>query len=119
MDGRIKLLRGFLRTFLLGALLLQAILVQSHVHPARLPASQQVFAAGAPRGARAGSHQQLSSADYCPLCWEAATAGHYPAPPGAAMVSAPAVWIWFATAIVGAFLLAQPPRGWQSRAPPQ
>jgi hypothetical protein len=118
MNAAIKLPR-VLRMFLLGALLLQAALVQTLVHYALLAASAQVSAGRGSLESVGASHQQLNASDYCPLCWEAAMAGHYSLPPAAAAVSAPPAGFWFTLPIAGAFALAQPPHGWLSRAPPR
>jgi hypothetical protein len=118
MNVGLKLPRA-LRMLLLGALLLQAIVVQTHVHFARLAASAQVSAGRTSAGSGAAWHERLSSADNCPLCWEVAMAGHYSLPPPAAVLSTSLILFWLALPAAIVFSLAPPPRGWLSRAPPR
>lgn len=106
------------RLLLLAALLLQAVVVQTHVHPMRLGAPE-FSAAGMTGGPGVKAVPQASSSDYCPLCWEAAMAGHFYVPPAVAVPPAPAAQMWIAISTAAAFALARPAHGWLSRAPPQ
>jgi len=92
MDAVFKLARVVARVplqmLLLGALLTQAIVVQAHVHPAR---AVSAFPAAGTSGGVPVQHLQIGATEDCPLCWEAAMAGHYPLPPSAPVPSAPPV----------------------------
>jgi len=120
MDAVFKLARVVARVplqmLLLGALLTQAIVVQAHVHPAR---AVSAFPAAGTSGGVPVQHLQIGATEDCPLCWEAAMAGHYPLPPSAAVPSAPPAVFRLVAPVIVAFGLAQPPHGWLSRAPPR
>jgi hypothetical protein len=117
MDLWIKLSRAG-RVLLLAALFLQAVLVQTHVHPLRLGAPE-FSAAGMSGRPSAKLAPQLARSDDCPLCWEAAMAGHFYVPRAIALPPATAFAVWVAVSVAAAFKLARPARGWLSRAPPQ
>lgn len=117
MNRLIELSRA-LRLLLIAAVLGQAFLVQTHVHYARVAAPTQ-FSVTQPNGHPAKSIGQTDDPDHCPLCWEAAMAGHYFAPRVAVVPPAPVVLFWLVGSVTTAFDLAQPPHGWLSRAPPR
>lgn len=116
MDLGTKLSRAW-RLLLLVALLVQAVLVQTHVHPARR-APRELSTAGM-TGPSAKPAPLAFSSDYCPLCWEAAAAGHFYVPPAVALPAAPATPAWIAVSIAEAFALGRAGHGWLSRAPPR
>jgi hypothetical protein len=99
----------------LACLLIQATVVQTHVHYVHRGPS----AATGERLVQAPSSSGDDPASDCPLCREAAMAGAYVLPPAIALPAPPAPIPWTATAIVTRFVLLSPPLGWQSRAPPQ
>ena len=102
---------------LLACLLVQATLVQSHLH----------FASRTRLSAAASSEQAVQSAKPakgdpvadCPLCHEAAMAGAYLLPTATVLPPPPAPIPWVATVPLAGFGLPSPAFGWLSRAPPQ
>jgi len=107
--------------FVLVALLVQANMVQSHVHPGELAAPASLVAQASPAGPSDNSLDggAPKSVDYCAFCWEAAMAGHF-IMPNASLVTAPVHEPgWYALATLTAWQLPRPNLGWSSRAPPR
>jgi len=106
---------------LCAALLMQSLLVQSHVHGSPWTAGIETADAGnhvasAPHAAIGGSG---TLADTCFLCREAAAGGHYlPLPAETELASMPAAAM-VAIAMLARWPLGPPPRAWFGRAPPQ
>lgn len=100
---------------LVASLLLQATAVQTHVH---FTAPTHTITPGE-RSARISIPATGQSPADCPLCQEAAMAGAYLLPPAIVVPPAPATLHWLAATALLPFGLRAPPRGWQSRAPPQ
>jgi hypothetical protein len=104
------------RTLLLTAFVLQCVVVQTHVHAA--PFAGRLSAS--PIDRQSVEHPTFATAfELCPLCWEAAVAGHYSLPDAAVVPSAPVTAFWIVASVAGAFTLTRYPLGWLSRAPPQ
>jgi hypothetical protein len=101
----------------LGALFLQSLVTQTHVHAGSgsLPVSARS------QGAVAGLSLERSAPvghSSCPLCIELKVAGHY-LPPGPVALVAPAVFaFWFDRQAAVVPSRPQPTHHWQSRAPP-
>jgi hypothetical protein len=112
------LVRGWLlRAALLLALLVQGTIVQTHIDFARAPVSAS--AAGSLQLTSVAKGDASGDPALCPLCQEAAMAGHYFTPAAGALPAAPAIPQWTVPGAALAFDLAQPALGWLSRAPPQ
>lgn len=107
------------RVFLLVAFLVQSNLVQAHVHAAPLaaPISQSLDAAG--QSNESSQHAPDGATGSCFLCWEAAVAGQYVAPPAIVLPPAPQPDSWVSVQRASEFALAKSSHGWLSRAPPQ
>lgn len=116
---RTKAMRGwFLQAILLLSFVAQGTIVQTHVDFARaaVPAANGVAATML---LPAGKTGEDGKSTVCPLCQEAAMAGHYFMPAAGALPSAPAVFGWIEPFGVSAFALGVQPHGWLSRAPPE
>jgi len=101
---------------LIASLLIQATVVQAHVHftgPARLTASSPV--AQVVRAAPAGG----DDTGECPLCQEMAMAGAYLLPAAIVLPLPPALLVWVEATALHEFGLRSRAHGWLSRAPPQ
>lgn len=111
-------LSRMLRVLLLTAFVLQCVVVQTHVHAATF-AGQGIAPPRARQGAELPDRTFAAAFELCPLCWEAAVAGHYSLPGAAIIPPAPTATFWIAAPIAVPFTLARYPFGWLSRAPPR
>jgi hypothetical protein len=110
-----------LRLLLLAAFVVQCVFVQTHIHFARL-SDQTGLSASYQAGGQAEkltSGGSAAKSDYCPLCWEAAMAGHFVMPAVNVFPPPPAVILWLALPAMAEFGLRPFSHGWLSRAPPQ
>ena len=120
MDGGIKFSRT-LRLLLLAAFVVQCVVVQTHVHFARLIGEAHLSVSYHSNGPaeRVTASGTVAPPDYCPLCWESAMAGHYVLPAADILPPPPAIFLWIAIPAMAEFGLRPFSHGWLSRAPPQ
>lgn len=102
---------------LLIALTWQSFVTQTHVHPDRIRSAQTQSIAS--NGGNGDRPSPADSTDSCPICREAASAGHVLLPAPVALVAplAAAFFVIAATAIRLSLTLRS--HVWQSRAPPE
>lgn len=103
--------------FLLLAVLVQGILVQSHLHFAGQQAGPAARASY--HAAEVSLPDNSDSSTSSPLCQEAAMAGAYVTPSAPTLAPPLAVVLWAPTLAITEFALPAPPLGWLSRAPPE
>jgi len=120
MDAGIRLLRA-LRLLLIAAFVVQCTAVQTHVHFAQLASRTSISAWSDVHGqAEKLFDPQIATApDSCPLCWEAAMAGHYLSPAADGLALPPAIGAWIVVPALLEFGLRPSSHRWLSRAPPQ
>lgn len=107
---------------LLCALFLtHSITVQAHVHSAAALRSVEAATSQVAQDEESADpdRSQDGAADYCFLCHEAATAGHYVAPAQDAIELPPATPHWASPPDMARWTLRQPHVGWFGRAPPR
>ncbi len=108
--------RRWMALFALAAFFLQSLAVQTHIHPADLPAAAKIVAAHHPTPAPLKSQDPI---DQCRLCQELVHAGAFITPPTIAVAAS--------QAFIPASFAVLPPAtagpatafAWQSRAPPR
>lgn len=106
------------RFLLLFAFLLQSTFVQAHVHAA--PLAAPVAAAEATSGLPdEPTHAPDDASSHCFVCWEAAVAGNYAAPPAIVLPLPPQPDDFVSVARASELALGKSSHGWLSRAPPQ
>lgn len=112
---------ALVRILLLVAFLVQSIFVQAHVHAAPLAATAGLAAFEAAEGQtdEPSQHAPGDASSHCFLCWEAAVAGQYVAPPAVVLPPALQPDRWVEAPGLSEFGLGKSFHGWLSRAPPQ
>ena len=119
--GAAALARGWLlRIFLLLVFVVQGTIVETHIDFAHAPSAGVAASGSMPlRLASLGQGGRGDKSGLCPLCQEAAMAGHYTSPAPAAFTLRAAAPDWIAPPAGSDIGLVASPHGWLSRAPPE